>query len=154
MCVTCVWRLRSLLKSAACRFRPGSREGNDIVWTWGIPLLTGRRRSIRFEDFEVDPASGELRKQGVKIKLQEQPFQALIALIERPGGVVTREELQERLWPPDTVVDFDRGLNKAINRVREALGDDADRPRFIETLPQRGYRFLARVESDPPPETP
>jgi TolB-like protein/DNA-binding winged helix-turn-helix (wHTH) protein/Tfp pilus assembly protein PilF len=154
MCVTCVWRLRSLLKSAACRFRPGSRQANDIVWTWGIPLLTGRRRAIRFEDFEVDPASGELRKQGVKIKLQEQPFQALIALIERPGGVVTREELQERLWPPDTVVDFDRGLNKAINRVREALGDDAERPRFIETLPQRGYRFLAQVESDLPPEPP
>jgi TolB-like protein/DNA-binding winged helix-turn-helix (wHTH) protein len=95
----------------------------------------------------VDFTSGELRKQGVRIKLQEQPFQALVALIERPREVLTREELQKRLWPGDTVVDFDRGLNKAINRVREALGDDADNPRFIETLPQRGYRFLAQVEN-------
>jgi len=82
----------------------------------------------------------------VRIKLQEQPFLALVALIERPGEVVSREELQKRLWPSDVVVDFDRGLNKAINRLREALGDDADEPRFIETLPQRGYRFLAEVE--------
>jgi TolB-like protein/Tfp pilus assembly protein PilF len=80
--------------------------------------------------------------------LQEQPFQALTALIERPGEVVTREELQKRLWPTGTVVDFDRGLNKAINRVREALGDDAENPRFIETLPQRGYRFMALVETE------
>lgn len=93
---------------------------------------------MRFGDFEVDPASGELRKLGVKIKLQEQPFQALVALIERPGEVQTREELQKRLWSDGTAVDFERGLNKAINRVREALGDDAENPRFIETLPQRG----------------
>ena len=105
---------------------------------------------LRFGIFEVDLASGELRKQGVRIKLQEQPFQALVALIERPGEVLTREELQKRLWPGDTVVDFDRGLNKAINRLREAVGDDADHPRFIETLPQRGYRFLAHVESAAP----
>ena len=89
-------------------------------------------------------ASGELRKQGVRIKLQDQPFQALVALIERPGEVLTREELQKRLWPSDTTVDFDRGLNKAIARVRDALGDDADNPRFIETLPSRGYRFLSQ----------
>jgi TolB-like protein/DNA-binding winged helix-turn-helix (wHTH) protein/Tfp pilus assembly protein PilF len=110
--------------------------------------LNARRPPIRFEDFEVDPASGELRKGGLKIRLQEQPFQALAALIEHAGEVVTREELQKRLWPEDTVVDFDRGLNKAINRVREALGDDADNPRYIETLPQRGYRFLVRVKGD------
>ena len=90
-------------------------------------------------------ASGELRKQGVRVKLQDQPFQALVALIERPGEVLTREELQKRLWPADTTVDFDRGLNKAIARVRDALGDDADNPRFIETLPSRGYRFLSQV---------
>ena len=110
---------------------------------------------VRFGIFEVDLSSGELRKQGVKIKLQEQPFRALAALIERPREVVTREELQKRLWP-DTIVDFDRGLNKAINRLREALGDDADNPRFIETVPQRGYRFLAPVETAPcePPAAP
>jgi TolB-like protein/DNA-binding winged helix-turn-helix (wHTH) protein len=95
-----------------------------------------------------------LRKQGVRIKLQEQPFQALVALIERPREVLTRDELQKRLWPGDTVVDFDRGLNKAINRVREALGDDADNLRFIETLPQRGYRFLGQVETTAPAEPP
>jgi TolB-like protein/DNA-binding winged helix-turn-helix (wHTH) protein/tetratricopeptide (TPR) repeat protein len=99
---------------------------------------------IRFGVFEVDLASGELRKQGVRVKLQDQPFQALVALIERPGEVLTREELQKRLWPSDTTVDFDRGLNKAIARVRDALGDDADNPRFIETLPSRGYRFLSQ----------
>jgi TolB-like protein/DNA-binding winged helix-turn-helix (wHTH) protein/Tfp pilus assembly protein PilF len=109
--------------------------------------LDVRTRRISFGIFEVDLASGELRKQGVRIKLQEQPFQALVALLQRPGEVLTREELQKQLWPTDTVVDFDRGLNRAINRVREALGDDADNPRFIETLPQRGYRFLAQVET-------
>ena len=102
---------------------------------------------IRFEVFEVDLQSGELRRQGVKIKLQEQPFQVLVMLLVRPGEVVTREELQRKLWPADTFVDFDRGLNKAINRLREALGDDADSPRFIETLPRRGYRFIAPVKT-------
>ena len=118
-----------------------------------------RRATVRFGIFEVDLVSGELRKQGVKIRLQEQPFQALVAMIERPREVLTREELQKRLWPADTNVDFDRGLNKAINRLRDALGDDADNPRFIETLPQRGYRFLAPVETVPadpplPPQAP
>ena len=105
--------------------------------------------TVRFGIFEVDLASGELRKQGVKIKLQEQPYQVLLALIERPREILTREELQKRLWPADPVADLDRGLNKAINRLREALGDDADNPRFIETLPQRGYRFVAPVENAP-----
>src|SRR5689334_616908 len=108
---------------------------------------------IRFGVFEVDLASGELRKQGVRVKLQDQPFQALVALIERPGEVLTREELQKRLWPSDTTVDFDRGLNKAIARVRDALGDDADNPRFIETLPSRGYRFLSQVAPASAPAT-
>ncbi len=102
---------------------------------------------IRFGVFDVDLHSGELRRQGVKVKLQQQPFQALVMLLERPGEVVTREELRKKLWPAQTFVDFDRGLNKAINRLREALGDDADNPRFIETLPQRGYRFIAPVEA-------
>jgi TolB-like protein/DNA-binding winged helix-turn-helix (wHTH) protein/Flp pilus assembly protein TadD len=113
-----------------------------------------RSPTVRFGIFEVDLASGELRRQGLKIRLQEQPFQALVALLERPREILTREELRKRLWPGDTFVDFDRGLNKAINRLRDALGDDAENPRFIETLPQRGYRFLAPVETipaDPPP---
>ncbi len=107
---------------------------------------------VRFGVFEIDAASGQLRKHGIRIRLQEQPFQVLLALVERAGQVVTREELQKRLWP-DTVVDFEHGLNKAVNRLRVALGDDAENPRFIETLPQRGYRFLAPVEGlAAPPE--
>lgn len=107
------------------------------------------RAPIRFGNFEVHLLCGELRKRGVRIKLQEQPFQVLAALLERPREVLTREELRKRLWPSDVVVDFDSGMNKAINRLREALGDDAENPRFIETLPQRGYRFLADVEFAP-----
>ena len=102
---------------------------------------------IRFGIFEVDSQSGELRRHGLKIKLQEQPFQALVMLLERAGEVVTREQLQRKLWPADTFVDFDRGLNRAINRLRDALGDDSNNPRFIETLPQRGYRFIVPVET-------
>ncbi|MEO8594826.1 MAG: winged helix-turn-helix domain-containing protein [Candidatus Solibacter sp.] len=118
-----------------------------MIRTWRNPPLEAGKPPIRFGVFEVDFASGELRKQGVKIKLQEQPFRALVAFVEHPSEVLTREELQKRLWPADTVVDFERGINKAINRLREALGDDADNPRFIETIPQRGYRFLAQVET-------
>jgi TolB-like protein/DNA-binding winged helix-turn-helix (wHTH) protein len=98
---------------------------------------------IRFGVFEVDLRAGELRKQGVKVKLQEQPFQVLQVLLEKPGEIVTREELRKRIWPSDTFVDFDGGVNNAIKRLREALGDRADTPRFIETLPRRGYRFIA-----------
>jgi TolB-like protein/Tfp pilus assembly protein PilF len=108
---------------------------------------------IRFAVFEVDLEAGELRKQGVKLKLREQPFQVLALLLERPGQVVTREVVRDRLWPSGTFVDFEHGLNKAINRLREALGDDAARPRFIETLPRRGYRFLAAIENSPPSAT-
>src|SRR3981189_120294 len=99
----------------------------------------------RFGVFEVDLRSGELRKQGVRIKLQEQPFHVLTVLLQRPGEVVTREELRNQNWPADTFVDFDNSLNTAINKLREALGDAADNPRFIETLPRRGYRFIAPV---------
>ncbi len=99
-----------------------------------------KRPLIRFGIFEVDLQAGELRRQGVKVKLQQQPFQVLAMLPERPAEVVRREEIQKRLWPADTFVDFDRGLNRATNRLRETLGDDADSPRFIETLPRRGYR--------------
>jgi len=107
------------------------------------------RGPIRFGIFEADLLAGELRKKGVRVKLQEQPFQILAALLEHPREVLTREELRKRLWPSDVVVDFDSGLNRAMNRLREALGDDADSPQFIETLPQRGYRFLADVEYTP-----
>jgi len=101
---------------------------------------------IRFGIFEADLQAGELRKQGLRIKLQEQPFQILALLLERSGQLVTRDELREKLWGTDTFVDFDRGLNKAINRLREALADSADNPRFIETVPKRGYRFISPIE--------
>jgi Tol biopolymer transport system component/DNA-binding winged helix-turn-helix (wHTH) protein len=101
---------------------------------------------MRFGTYEVDLRLGELRKNGIRVKLTGQPFQILAILLEHPGDLVTREQLQRRLWPSDTFVDFDRGLNAAINRVREALGDSAENPRFVETLPRRGYRFIAPVD--------
>src|SRR3984885_5431851 len=101
---------------------------------------------LTFGLFEVDLESGELWKSGFRVKLQSQPFKVLAALLERPGQVVTREELQLRLWGRDTVVDFDHSLGTAINKIREALGDSADTPRFVETLARRGYRFLAPVK--------
>ena len=108
--------------------------------------LNGNLRSVvRFGVYEVDPHAGELRRNGVKIKLQEQPFQVLTMLLERPGEVISREELQRRLWPADTFVDFDHSLNAAIKRLRDALRDSADNPRFVETLARRGYRFVAPV---------
>ncbi len=104
-------------------------------------------RIIRFDVFEVDLQAGQLRKHGLRIRLQEQPFAVLALMLERPGEAITREELRHSLWPSDTFVDFDHGLNNAINRLREALNDSADSPRFIETLPRRGYRFIARVDN-------
>jgi TolB-like protein/DNA-binding winged helix-turn-helix (wHTH) protein len=101
--------------------------------------------AIRFGVFEVDLRAGELRKQGVKIKLQEQPFQVLQVLLEKPGEIVTRDELRKRIWPSDTFVDFEGGVNNAIKRLREALGDRAETSRYIETLPRRGYRFIGPV---------
>ena len=103
---------------------------------------------VRFETFEVDLRTGELRKAGVKLKFGGQPFQVLAILLERPGDIFTREELQKRLWP-DTFVDVERNLNTAVNKIREVLGDSAESPRFIETLPRRGYRFIGTLE---PPE--
>jgi DNA-binding winged helix-turn-helix (wHTH) protein len=101
----------------------------------------------KFGLYEADPQSGELFREGRKLRMQEQPFQVLVALLERPGEVVTREDLRQRLWPSDTFVDFDHSLNTAINKLRDALGDGAANPRFIETLPRRGYRFIAPVQS-------
>src|SRR5262245_29757851 len=102
---------------------------------------------IRFGLFEFDPRSGELRKQGLKVRLQGQPVEILSMLLARPGELVTREELQKKLWPQDTFVDFDPSLNAAMKRLRSALGDSAETPRFIETLARRGYRFLAPVDA-------
>ncbi|MGB8061527.1 MAG: winged helix-turn-helix domain-containing protein [Candidatus Sulfotelmatobacter sp.] len=107
------------------------------------------RRVVRFGVFELDLNAGELRKNGAKLRLQGQPFQVLTLLLERSGEVVTREELQQKLWPSDTFVDFDHSLNTAINKVREALGDSASSPRYVETLARRGYRFIAPVQSEP-----
>src|SRR5271169_2101773 len=101
---------------------------------------------VRFDVYEVDLRSEELYKAGRKIKLQVQPFHILVMLLEQPGEVLTREELRNRLWPADTFVDFDHSLNTAIKKLRQALGDDKKKPRFVETLPKRGYRFLASVK--------
>ena len=112
------------------------------------------RRKIRFADFEVDMRTAEVRQNGHKFVLQGQPFQVLAVLLERPGELVTREELKKRLWSGDTFVDFDHSLNKAVNRLRETLSDSADTPRYIETLPRRGYRFIAEIASDEVPDIP
>lgn len=108
------------------------------------PVRSGN--AIKFDLFEVDLRAQELYKSGRKIKLQIQPFQVLAMLLEQPGEVVTREELRNRLWPADTFVDFDHSLNTAIKKLRQALGDDIKKPRFVETLPKRGYRFLGTVK--------
>jgi len=113
--------------------------------------LDGR---LRFGVFEVDLRAGELHKHGLRVRLQEQPLQVLTMLLEHPGEVVTREELQKKLWPADTFVDFDHGLNKAINKIRDALGDSAESPRFVETIARRGYRFLAEVKAVDAPAGP
>src|SRR5438093_2544763 len=105
-----------------------------------------KRRILRFGVFEFDAHSGELRKHGVKLRLQGRPLQVLQALIERPGEVVTREDLQRRLWPSNVFVDFEHGLNTAANRLRFALGDSAENPRYIETLPRVGYRFITPID--------
>ena len=119
-----------------------------------VPPTSRKSSTARFGVFEVDTANGELRKQGRRIRLQDQPFAVLIVLLERAGNVVTREELRSRLWPADTFVDFDHSLNTAVNKLREVLGDSATSPRFVETLARRGYRFVADVqwELDPTAE--
>src|SRR5712691_9959322 len=108
---------------------------------------TARTRRTRFGAFEVDLRSGEVHKHGIRLKLQDQPFQVLALLLEHPGDLVTREEIHQKLWPAETFVDFDTGLNSAIKKLRDVLGDSAEEPRYIETLPRRGYRFIARVEN-------
>src|SRR5438034_6176197 len=105
---------------------------------------------VRFGSFELDQGSGELRKDGAKIRLQEQPLQVLQLLLETPGRLISREELQGKIWPSDTSVDFDHGINNAIKRLREALGDTAEMPCYVETLPRRGYRFIGKIEREAP----
>src|SRR5579871_1480122 len=112
-----------------------------------MPIPYNHLRVARFGIFELDLHAGELRKNGVKLRLQGQPFQVLALLLEHAGEVVTREELQQKLWPSDTFVDFDHSLNTAINKVREALGDSASAPRYVETLARRGYRFIAPLHA-------
>jgi DNA-binding winged helix-turn-helix (wHTH) protein len=104
-------------------------------------------RRYRFGTFEADGGTGELRRQGIRVRLNAQPFQLLVMLLERPGELVTREEIASALWPDGTFVDFEHGVNSAMNRIREALGDSAANPRFVETLAKRGYRFIAPVEA-------
>jgi cholera toxin transcriptional activator len=113
-----------------------------------MPASPGNRsgRIARFGVFELDLAAGELRKNGAKLRLQDQPFQVLALLLERAGDVVTRDDLRQKLWPADTFVDFDHSLNTAVNKLRETLGDSASSPRYIETLARRGYRFIAPVQ--------
>lgn len=111
-----------------------------------MPMAARSANVVRFDVFEVDLRAQEIYKAGRRIKLQVQPFQVLAMMLERPGEVVTREEMQKQLWPADTFVDFDHSVNTAIKKLRQALGDDKNKPRFVETLPKRGYRFLATVK--------
>src|ERR1700739_2448319 len=110
-----------------------------------MPQPATNPRIVQFGLFELDLVARELRKSGVRIKLQEQPFQILAMLLEHSGEIVTREELKKRIWPEDTCVDFDLSLNSAVKKLRQTLGDDSENPRFVETLYRRGYRFIGSV---------
>jgi len=116
-----------------------------------VPEVRTPQSVIRFEGFELDLRSGELRQDGGKtVRLSEQPFRILALLLERPLEVVTREELRKRLWPNDTIVEFEHSISAAMNRLRQALGDSAEEPRYIETLARRGYRWMLPVQWEPP----
>ncbi len=120
----------------------------DIATAWQALMPSSSASPVtRFAEYELDHRAGELRKGGIRIRLQEQPFLVLQALLENPGDVVTREELQKKIWPADTFVDFDHGLHAAVNRLRAALNDSADKPRYIETVARRGYRFIGQVDA-------
>src|SRR6476469_7607348 len=146
---TCRQFSRGLNFSAA---RPESTLGQHIGVRAG--MRTSAWRILRFGSFEANLQAGELRKQGLKVRLQDQPFQILAMLLERQGELVTRQEIHPQLWPADTFVDFDHGLNNAINRLREALCDCSDTPLFIETIPRRGYRLIAAVTIENSPARP
>jgi cholera toxin transcriptional activator len=125
------------------RYRPAEPEFGTLSKHMTDPR---QARRYHFGVFEADAATGELRKQGTRIKVNVQPFQVLLMLLERPGELLTREEISRELWPDGTFVDYEHGVNSAVNRIREALGDTARNPRFIETLARRGYRFIAPVQ--------
>jgi len=150
--------LSACLSESCGRMRPAAAAckacytGANFLVSWSTGVPSEISSVYRFGLFEVDPRNGELRKSGVKLKLQDQPFKVLLKLLQRPGELVTREELRAGLWQEDTFVDFETGLNTAIKRLRETLGDSADNPRFIETLPRRGYRFIAPVEKPGVPD--
>jgi DNA-binding winged helix-turn-helix (wHTH) protein len=127
---------RSELRPKGAKLRPRGRSVS----------ANSSSRIIRFSTFEVNLHTGELRQRGQKVRLQEQPLHVLAALLERPGEMVTREELRSKLWPADTFVDFDHSLNAAIRRLRDALGESAETPIFVETVARRGYRFIGNVE--------
>ena len=120
------------------------------------PSAAGGRRSgtLEFGSFELNTQTGELLRNGVRVRLSEQPYRILAALLERPGELVTRQELRNLLWPEDTFVDFEAGLASAVKRVRGALNDSATKPRYVETLPKRGYRFIAEVRRRETPAAP
>jgi DNA-binding winged helix-turn-helix (wHTH) protein len=111
-------------------------------------------RTFQFGAFQINAASGELRKHGIRIKVQDQPFQILLLLLERPGEIVDREQIRARLWPENTFVDFDSAISNGVRRLREALNDSAETPRFIETLARRGYRFIGQIATQPPAPPP
>jgi DNA-binding winged helix-turn-helix (wHTH) protein len=119
-----------------------------------MPSPSPNEETLRFEGFELNLRAGELYKSGRKVRLQALPLRILATLLEMPGQVVTREELREKLWPADTFVDFDHSLNTAIRKLRQALNDEAEKPRFIETLPRRGYRFVGPAPAGNFPEPP
>src|SRR5437763_9044855 len=121
--------------------------GSDLAGA----MPSGSSQITRFGEYELDHRAGELRKGGLRIRLQEQPLLVLQALLENPGEVVTREGLQKKIWPADTFVDFDHGLHAAVNRLRAALSDSADRPRYVETVARRGYRFIGKLDNPQPP---
>ena len=120
-------------------------ESPEIDTKWAKVTMPNQPNVVRFAVFEVDLQAGELRKAGLRQKLAGQPFQVLQVLLERPQEIVTREELRERIWPGNTFVDYELALKKAVNRLREVLGDSAESPHFIETIPRRGYRFIGAI---------
>ena len=127
--------LNSILKTLAWRMKASATDHS-----------AAREISYRFGLYVLDPGDGALTRDSVRVRLQEQPFRLLLLLVERAGQIVSREEIRNRLWPQNTFVEFDKSLGVAVLKVREALGDDASNPRFIETIPRRGYRFIAPVK--------
>jgi DNA-binding winged helix-turn-helix (wHTH) protein len=122
----------------------GSRAGET-----SMNQAASSRSVVRFGPYELDRRSAELRKNGIKIRLQEQAFQILVALLEHPGEVMLREEIRQKLWPDDTMVEFDHGINAAIKRLRDALSETAEKPRYVETVARRGYRFIGKLGEEP-----